>query len=87
MNVWILWDTYFILTFTLKLCAVSTDPVTKYMFSDANDTIEKWTKFGYMAFMKVMLPLAAAAVLILPYYSYYNTESGREAFTLYAFLK
>lgn len=65
----------------------STDPVSKYVFDNANETIEKWTEIVYNIIMKGILPFASALVYTLPYYFYYITKSGSDAFTLFEFMK
>lgn len=63
------------------------DPISKHLYTQANNQIEKWTATFHILFIKVPLTLAFIPLIILSYYLYFMTDFGSDAFLLPSYLK
>lgn len=56
------------------------DPLSKKIYADAYDLVEKWNKIAHIAMVKLTTPLMTFPYLIASYLLYYGAGWGSDAF-------
>lgn len=60
----------------------STNPISKQIYENTNDFVEKWSKIIHFAHEKVTFPFVTFPYVILSYFLYFNTDLDGNAFSL-----
>lgn len=58
------------------------NPVSKAIYEEANDLVEKWSKIIASAFTRITAPGLMLPYIIMSYFMYFTTDSGTDAFVL-----
>lgn len=58
------------------------NPLSKAIYVEVNDKIEKWTSLLFWSFVKVSLPFVALPKILISFCSYFMTDAGSDAFEL-----
>lgn len=63
------------------------DPISRCAYSEMNDTIEKWTEIVHFVMVKAAVVCGVFLTVLLPYYFYFTTDLGTDAFIMPVYMK
>lgn len=58
------------------------DPLSRVIYEETIERIEKWSRFSNIAIIKVTLPCCILPIFLLSYFNYFINDMGSDAFEL-----